>query len=84
MTLVAAEVEVLADVTQLTLYEVSPNVLMAISVLKEKKQPTKKPTNKQKTHQKTTLQPESNQTKNPQKHQQQRNTPILLISPVCH
>lgn len=52
MMLMAAEVVVLADITQFTLYEISPNVLTAVSILKEitphkkktkhQNQPTKK------------------------------------------
>lgn len=37
MTLMSAEVVVLADITQLTLYEIPPNVLTAVSILKGKK-----------------------------------------------
>lgn len=37
MTLMSAKVVVLADITQLMLYKIPPNVLTAVSILKKKK-----------------------------------------------
>lgn len=74
MTLMSAEVVVLADITQPTLYEIPLNVLIALSILKKKKKAQTPP--QKKTTKKTNQNLKNNNKKT--------HTHILLVSPVCH